>query len=192
MSYHSTVRQQYVLVKLYKKINIIPILYWKYIKCCMHGSCKGIFFFSFCDWVNIQDSDAWCILHELIYHFVTDCCITRCIKVKQCLYRPGHEGGKFFQPYTLAAFIPQEIFLVFISLEAESTPGQQCGQKDCVTKNFQRQNWDLVNKANLVHNFSGIYQTVIHTVSHTSTKCHIDTVISPDDGHSRSTRREKK
>jgi hypothetical protein len=25
------------------------------------------------------------------------------------------------------------------------------------------------------------YQTVIHTI--TSTKCHIDTVVSPDDGH---------
>jgi len=27
----------------------------------------------------------------------------------------------------------------------------------------------------------GAYQTVIHTV--TDTKCHIDTAISPDDGH---------
>jgi len=66
--------------------------------------------------VNIQDSDAQCVLHELIYHFVTDCCITRCTKVMQSLYRPGHEGGKFFQPYTLAAFTLQEIFLVLMSV----------------------------------------------------------------------------
>jgi len=85
------------------------------------------------------------------------------MKIKQSLYRPRLEGGKFFQPYTLAAFTLQEIFLVLFSVEAKSTPGPQCGQKDYVNKKFQRHHWDLVNNANLVHIFSGIYQTVIHT-----------------------------
>jgi len=35
----------------------------------------------------------------------------------------AHEDGKVVTPYALAAFTLQEILLVLISLEAESTPG---------------------------------------------------------------------
>jgi hypothetical protein len=41
----------------------------------------------------------------------------------------AHEGGKV-QPYGPAAFTPQEISLVLISLDAESTTGPQFGRKD--------------------------------------------------------------
>ena len=68
------------------------------------------------------------------------------VKVKQSHYRPGqaqrlsgdsgsqiprqsaHEGGKVVIPYAPAAFTPQEIFLVLISVR---------GQKDYVNEKFQ-------------------------------------------------------
>ena len=31
---------------------------------------------------------------------------------------------------------PQKTFLVFISVQAESSPGPQCGRKDCVNEKF--------------------------------------------------------
>jgi hypothetical protein len=57
--------------------------------------------------------------------------------------------------------------------------------------------YNLVNKANLVHNFSWyVYFFSLHVLGYclgckadshphrvTNTKCRIDTVISPDDGH---------
>jgi hypothetical protein len=41
------------------------------------------------------------------------------------------------QPYPPAAFTSQEIFLVLISIEAESTPGPYCGRKDYVNEKSQ-------------------------------------------------------
>jgi hypothetical protein len=37
----------------------------------------------------------------------------------------------------LSALTPQEILLLLMSLEAESTTGSQCGRKDCVNEKFQ-------------------------------------------------------
>jgi hypothetical protein len=42
---------------------------------------------------------------------------------------------------------------------------------------------NLVNKANLVHNFTPPCIPDSDPYRVTSTKCHIDTVVSPDDGH---------
>jgi len=42
----------------------------------------------------------------------------------------AHEGGKGWQLYAPAAFIPQEIFLVLISVRGRVDPRTQCGWKD--------------------------------------------------------------
>jgi hypothetical protein len=53
--------------------------------------------------------------------------------------------------------------------------------------------YNLVNKANLVHNFIPPCIPDSHPYRVTNTKCHIDTVISPDDGHivARNTQRKE-
>ena len=79
------------------------------------------------------------------------------ILIKQTRYRPGqaqrlpwgwgfqisrqsaNEGGKVVSP-THRPPLPQEIFLVLISVRAESTPGSQCGRKDYVNEKFHWHN----------------------------------------------------
>jgi hypothetical protein len=86
-----------------------------------------------------------------VFTFSVDC---KELKVRQSHYRPwqtlsvpgdwgsqisrlsAHEGGKVVS-LTHRPPLPPEIFLVLSSVEAESTPGPPCGQKDYVNEKFR-------------------------------------------------------
>jgi len=56
------------------------------------------------------------------------------LRLLEVLYSRLHEGGKVVVPTHRPPLLPRKYSWYSFLLEAESTPGPQCGRKDCVNE----------------------------------------------------------
>ena len=78
--------------------------------------------------------------HPWVLHYIETPRISR---------RPAHEGGKFVSPTNRPPLQPRKYSWYSFLLEAESTPGQQCGRKDYVNEKFQWHHREYTEKGGI-------------------------------------------